>query len=107
MAVPMNQTDWLWRERQLHNWIRRGMHLDFWVTDRNEEPQKQVKQLLQMQQYMALLPPGSRCPCNRIVRWLHKSEEHWPCCGHYKRLAKTEQAWHPDDGNPWELPDSR
>ena len=103
MGIPSRQTDRMWRQRLLRNWIRRGAYLDFWSEVKEEETATQAKQLLQMQQYMALLPPGSRCPCNRIVMWLTSSEQHWPCCGHYKRLAKFEIPWDPVDGSAWDL----
>ncbi len=105
MEITRNQLGWLWRQRLLRNWIRRGKYLDFWPVIRDEDGSTQVMQLLQMQQYMALLPPGSRCPCNRIAKWLTRSEQHWPCCGHYKRLAKFEQPYDVEDGLAWRLAD--
>ena len=33
MGIPPRQTDRMWRQRLLRNWIRRGMHLDFWSEE--------------------------------------------------------------------------
>ena len=59
-SIPSNQCDYWNRQRQIRNWVGRGMHLLLWHTVKQEPPELQKHQLEQMQQYAALLPRGRR-----------------------------------------------
>ena len=102
--VVGNQEYGLHLDGVARDWIRRAHFAGlFGAFERPVSGEALMLQLRQVQQYVALLPPGLRCQCRSNERWMSLAVQHWPCCPMFARLPAPADPREGPMRDPWDL----
>ena len=102
--VVGNQEYGLHLDGLARDWIRRAHFAGlFDAFERPVSGEGLMLQLRQLQQYVALLPPGLRCQCLSNDRWMSLAVQHCPCCPMFTHLPQPADAREGPMRDPWDL----